>query len=175
MTSAYQTPPMVQGGRPPLLPSQVRIGSAGQHCRSMRDRHDPDQDRPRYRKNCLSGSRCRRQRHSCHSQAATATRHATVLCFSAILPDWIEAQTGAKAPGFSPTASKFTAETDSPLEGSGFELVVPRHESPRFPDQRKQAETADTKPKRACLAAVTSARRRGYSAAVELDPKDQGS
>src|SRR5215472_16437252 len=58
---------------------------------------------------------------------------------------------------------------DSPLEGSGFELVVPRHESPRFPDQRKQAETADTKPKRACLAAVTSARRRGYIAAVELD------
>jgi hypothetical protein len=58
---------------------------------------------------------------------------------------------------------------DSPLEGSGFELVVPRHESPRFPDQRKQGETADTKPKRACLAAVTSARRPRYIAAVELD------
>src|SRR5262245_53130577 len=78
-------------------------------------------------------------------------------------------QTSAIARGFLPTAPEFTAETDSPLEGSGFELVVPRHESPRFPDQRKQAETADTKPKRACLAAVTSARRRGCIAAVELD------
>ena len=46
------------GGRPPLLPSRLRIGSAGHHCYSMRDRHDPDQDRPRYRKECLSGSRC---------------------------------------------------------------------------------------------------------------------
>ena len=32
-------------------------------------------------------------------------------------------QTGAKAPGFSPTAPEFTAETDSPLEGDGFEPV----------------------------------------------------
>src|SRR6516162_7399076 len=45
----------------------------------MRDRHDPDQDRFRYRKECLSGSRCRRQGHGCHSQAATATRHTAVL------------------------------------------------------------------------------------------------
>ena len=34
-------------------------------------------------------------------------------------------QTGAKAPGFSPTAPEFTAETDSPLEEAGFELSVP--------------------------------------------------
>src|SRR5215510_4835466 len=34
-------------------------------------------------------------------------------------------QTGAKARGFSPTALEFTAETDSPLEGAGFELSVP--------------------------------------------------
>jgi len=32
-------------------------------------------------------------------------------------------QTGAKTPGFSPTAPEFTAETDSPLEGDGFEPV----------------------------------------------------
>src|SRR6516162_9001665 len=36
-------------------------------------------------------------------------------------------QTGAKAPGFSPTAPEFTAETDSPLEGDGFELPVREH------------------------------------------------
>ena len=30
-------------------------------------------------------------------------------------------------------AVEFTAERDSPLEGDGFELLVPRHESPRFP------------------------------------------
>ena len=34
-------------------------------------------------------------------------------------------QTGAKAPGFSPTAPEFTAETDSPLEQAGFEPLVP--------------------------------------------------
>jgi len=34
-------------------------------------------------------------------------------------------QTGAKAPGFSPTAPEFTAETDSPQEGGGFEPSVP--------------------------------------------------
>src|SRR5215831_6947502 len=34
-------------------------------------------------------------------------------------------QTGAKAPVFSPTAPVFTAETDSPLEGTGFEPSVP--------------------------------------------------
>src|SRR6516164_2784347 len=34
-------------------------------------------------------------------------------------------QTGAKAPGFSPTAPEFTAETDSPLEEDGIELSVP--------------------------------------------------
>src|SRR5215472_19369577 len=49
------------GGRPPLPPSQVRIGSAGSIVVQMRDHHDPDQDWPRYRKECLSGSRCRRQ------------------------------------------------------------------------------------------------------------------
>src|SRR5215813_7938555 len=35
-------------------------------------------------------------------------------------------QTGAKARGFSPTALESTAETDSPLEGTGFEPLVPR-------------------------------------------------
>ena len=30
-----------------------------------------------------------------------------------------------KTPGFSPTAPEFTAETDSPLEGDGFEPAVP--------------------------------------------------
>jgi len=34
-------------------------------------------------------------------------------------------QTAAKLPGFSQTAQRFTAETDSPLEGAGFEPVVP--------------------------------------------------
>src|SRR5262244_1955346 len=43
-------------------------------------------------------------------------------------------QTGARARGFSPTALESTAETDSPLEGNGFELVVPRHESRGFPE-----------------------------------------
>ena len=47
------------------------------------DRHDPDQDRPRYRKECLSGSRCRRQRHGCPSQAATRP---DMLRFFASLP-----------------------------------------------------------------------------------------
>ena len=68
-------------------PGSDRIGGAAL-CHSMRDYHDPDQDRPRYRKECLSGSRCRRQGHGCHSPAAAATRHPTVLCFSAILPYW---------------------------------------------------------------------------------------
>jgi hypothetical protein len=35
-------------------------------------------------------------------------------------------QTAAKLRGFSPTAPGFTAETDSPLEGDGFEPSVPR-------------------------------------------------
>jgi len=35
------------------------------------------------------------------------------------------AQTAAKVRGLSPTAPRFTAETDSPLEQSGFELWVP--------------------------------------------------
>ena len=83
------------------------------------------------------------------------------------------------------------AEDSSP-EGDGFELLVPRHESPRFSeasrhdcgadslnrshrsDQRKQPETAGTKPKMPCLAAMTSERRRGYIAAIELDLCDQG-
>ena len=34
-----------------------------------------------------------------------------------------------KTPGFSPTAPEFTAETDSPLEESGFELTVPSDRS----------------------------------------------
>src|ERR1700738_2847708 len=34
-------------------------------------------------------------------------------------------QTAAKLRGFSPTAPGFTAETDSPLEGAGFEPSVP--------------------------------------------------
>ena len=43
-------------------------------------------------------------------------------------------QTGAKAPGFSPTAPEFTAETDSPLEGAGFEPSVPRERVCAFRD-----------------------------------------
>src|SRR5215472_8275484 len=35
-------------------------------------------------------------------------------------------ETGAQVQGFSPTALEFTAETDSALEGDGFELLVPR-------------------------------------------------
>src|SRR5215813_7314355 len=35
-------------------------------------------------------------------------------------------QTGAKVRGFSPTGLEFTAETDSLLEGDGFEPSVPR-------------------------------------------------
>jgi len=35
-------------------------------------------------------------------------------------------QTTAKVPGFSPTPPGCTAEIDSPLEGDGFELPVPR-------------------------------------------------
>ena len=35
-------------------------------------------------------------------------------------------QTTAKVRGFSPTVRGFTAETDSPLEGAGFEPSVPR-------------------------------------------------
>src|ERR1700749_3015064 len=42
-------------------------------------------------------------------------------------------QTAAKVRGCSPIASGFAAETDWLLEGTGFELLVPRHESPRFP------------------------------------------
>src|SRR5712671_4830271 len=36
-------------------------------------------------------------------------------------------QTAAKVRGFSPTAPGFTAETDSPVEGAGFEPSVPRN------------------------------------------------
>src|SRR5215472_1655813 len=43
--------------------------------------------------------------------------------FPSLVP--LPLQTGAKARGFSPTALESTAETDSPLEGSGFELPVP--------------------------------------------------
>jgi hypothetical protein len=39
-----------------------------------------------------------------------------------------EAQSAAPS---KPTPERFVA--DSPLEGDGFELLVPRHESPRFP------------------------------------------
>src|SRR5215471_8651528 len=35
-------------------------------------------------------------------------------------------ETGAQVQGFSPTALEFTAETDSALEGTGFEPSVPR-------------------------------------------------
>jgi len=41
-------------------------------------------------------------------------------------------QTAAKVRGFSPIASGFTAETDWLLEGSGFELVVPRDSDDGF-------------------------------------------
>jgi hypothetical protein len=39
-------------------------------------------------------------------------------------------QTAAKLRGFSPTVPGFTAETDSPVEGDGFEPSVPREEEP---------------------------------------------
>jgi hypothetical protein len=42
---------------------------------------------------------------------------------------------------------------DSPLEGSGFELLVPRHESPRFPKQNER-------PKRVLLGKLRGLRRR---------------
>src|SRR5262249_45111494 len=45
--------------------------------------------------------------------------------FPSLVP--LPVQTGAKARGFSPTAPEFTAETDSALEGDGFEPSVPRH------------------------------------------------
>ena len=59
-------------------------------------------------------------------------------------------QTGAKAPGFSPTAPEFTAETDSPLEGAGFEPSVPRESNgenakePVSPLERKMPEMSST-------------------------------
>ena len=43
-------------------------------------------------------------------------------------------QTAAKLPGFSQTAQGFTAETDSPLEGAGFEPSVPRERVCAFRD-----------------------------------------
>src|SRR5215472_13233223 len=43
--------------------------------------------------------------------------------FPSLVP--LPVQTGAKARGFSPTALESTAETDSPLEGAGFEPSVP--------------------------------------------------
>jgi len=64
---------------------------------------------------------------------------------------------------------------DSPLEGDGFELLVPRHESPRFPKHpgtiaaptvwtsatvrisASRPRAAGTRAKMACLAAATSA------------------
>jgi hypothetical protein len=39
------------------------------------------------------------------------------------------AQTAAKVRGLSPTAPRFTAETDCALEGDGFEPSVPRKET----------------------------------------------
>jgi hypothetical protein len=41
-------------------------------------------------------------------------------------------QNAAKVRGFSRTVSAFTAETDCPLEGNGFELPVPREISSGF-------------------------------------------
>jgi len=41
-------------------------------------------------------------------------------------------QTAAKLRGFSQTAQGFTTETDSPLEGDGFEPSVPRQRSRNF-------------------------------------------
>ena len=48
-------------------------------------------------------------------------------------------QTAAKARGFSPTAVDFGAETDSLLEETGFDLVVP----PSFSQLATQAERDD--------------------------------
>ena len=42
-------------------------------------------------------------------------------------------QTGAKTPGFSPTAPEFTAETDSPLEGRVTSELVSEFLSPKIP------------------------------------------
>ena len=56
-------------------------------------------------------------------------------------------QTGAKAPGFSPTAPEFTAETDSPLEQAGFELAVPFAQvSPRTRAASFKAPLSITRP-----------------------------
>ena len=48
-----------------------------------------------------------------------------VLASSSPSPVPLAVQTGAKARGFSPAAPELTAETDSPLEGIGFEPSVP--------------------------------------------------
>ena len=73
-------------------------------------------------------------------------------------------QTAAKLPGFSPTAQGFTAETDSPLEGDGFELVVPRHKSRGFrqhPGLIEGFETTDHKiQQKRCLTACGSLKRK---------------
>lgn len=59
-------------------------------------------------------------------------------------------QTAAKLPGFSQTAQGFTAETDSPLEGAGFEPSVPRESNgenakePVSPLERKMPEMSST-------------------------------
>ena len=39
----------------------------------------------------------------------------------------------ANAAPFAPSPTRNRKFVDSPLEGDGFELLVPRHESPRFP------------------------------------------
>jgi len=59
-------------------------------------------------------------------------------------------QTAAKLRGFSQTAQGFTAETDSPLEGAGFEPSVPRESNgenakePVSPLERKMPEMSST-------------------------------
>ena len=51
-------------------------------------------------------------------------------------------QTAAKLRGFSPTAPGFTAETDSPLEGAGFEPSVPHTKSHAFPGREAGLRSA---------------------------------
>ena len=64
--------------------------------------------------------------HQCPSERNGQMSRCSASSSPSLVP--LAVQTGAKAPGFSPTAPEFTAETDSPQEGDGFELTVPRRE-----------------------------------------------
>ena len=59
--------------------------------------------------------------HQCPSEKRAKERPVRRLHVPSHVPS--HPQTAAKVRGFSPTASGFTAETNSPLEGDGFEPV----------------------------------------------------